>query len=141
MKINMKKTKVMFNGNATRETIHLGLEEIETVDEYVYLGQLITLANNNMNEVKRRTSAGWGPFSQYRDILKSKMPMYLKRKLYNQCIQPAMTYGNQTWVLNKRMQSKMQTTQRAIERAMIGVTRRDCKTNEWVREQTGLRDI
>jgi hypothetical protein len=141
MKINMKKTKVMFNGNATRETIHLGLEEIETVDEYVYLGQLITPANDSMNEVKRRISAGWGAFSKYRDILKSKMPMCLKRKLYNQCIQPAMTYGSQTWALNKRMQSKMQTTQRAMERAMIGVTMRDRKTNEWVREQTGLRDI
>ena len=92
MKINMKKTKVMFNGNATRKTIHLGLKEIETVDEYVYLGQLITPANDNMNEMKRRISAGWGAFSQYRDILKSKMPMCLKRKLYNQCIQPAMTW-------------------------------------------------
>jgi len=35
----------------------------------------------------------------------------------------------------------MQIMQRAMERAMIGVTRRDRKTNEWVREQTGLRDI
>ena len=51
LKINMKKTKVMFNGNATRETIHIGLEEIKTVDEYVYLGQLITSANDSMNEV------------------------------------------------------------------------------------------
>ena len=141
MKINMKKTKAMFNSNANRETIHLGLEEIEIVDEYVYLGQLITPANDNMDEVKRRTSAGWGAFSQYRDILKSKMPMCLKRKLYNQCIQPAMTYGSQTWALNKRMQGKMQTTQRAMERAMIGITRRDRKANEWVREQTGLQDI
>ena len=111
------------------------------MDEYVYLGQLITPANDNMDEVKRRTSAGWEAFSQYRDILKSKMPMCLKRKLYNQCIQPAMTYGSQTWALNKRMQGKMQTTQRAMERAMIGITRRDHKTNEWVREQTGLQDI
>jgi hypothetical protein len=141
MKINMKKTKAMFNNNANKEAIHLGLEKIETVDEYIYLGQLITPANDNIDEVKRRTSAGWGAFSQYRDILKSKMPMCLKRKLYNQCIQPAMTYGSQTWTLNKRMQSKMQTTQRAMERAMIGVTRRDRKTNEWVREQTGLQDI
>ena len=112
MKINVKKTKVMFNGNATRETIYLGLEEIETVNEHAYLGQLITPTNDSMNEVKRRTSAGWGIFSQY--ILKSKMPMCLKRKLYNQCIQPAMTYDSQTWALNKRMQSKMQTTQRAM---------------------------
>ena len=42
---------------------------------------------------KKRIAAGWGAFGQYRDILKSKMPLSLRRKVYNQCIQAAMTYG------------------------------------------------
>ena len=28
-----------------------------------------------------------------------------------------------------------------MERAMIGITRRDRRTNEWVRQQTGVHDI
>ena len=52
MKINMK-TKVMFNNIATRETIYLSLKDVESVDEYVYFGQLITLANDNIDKVKR----------------------------------------------------------------------------------------
>src|SRR5277367_4697255 len=74
-------------------------------------------------------------------IMKSKMPMCLKRKIYNQCIEAAMTYGCQTWAVTKRMQDRLSTTQRSVERAMIGITKRDRQTNKWVRQQTGLQDI
>ena len=52
-----------------------------------------------------------------------------------------MIYGCQTWVVTKRMQDRLKTTQRSMERAMIGVTKRDHRTNEWVRQQTGVQDI
>src|SRR5438552_13150505 len=39
------------------------------------------------------------------------------------------------------MQERLRTTQRSMERAMIGITKRDHKTNEWVRKQTGIQDI
>jgi hypothetical protein len=45
------------------------------------------------------------------------------------------------WAVTKRMQDRLKTTQRSMERAMIGITRRDRKTNEWVRQQTGVQDI
>ena len=141
MKINMKKTKVMFNNIATAVPVHIGTHEIERVHEYVYLGQLVTMTNDTSEEIKRRIAAGWSAFSKYRDLLVSKLPMCLKRKLYNQCILPAMTYGCQTWALTKRMEDRLRYTQRAMSRAMIGVTKRDHKTNEWVRLQTGLQSI
>ena len=52
-----------------------------------------------------------------------------------------MTYGCQTWAVTKRMQERLQATQRSMERAMIGITKRDRKTNVWVRNQTGIQDI
>ena len=133
MKINMKKTKVMFNEYANIILIHVGTQEVEKVNDYVYLGQLVTMKNDKSDEIKRRIAAGWGAFGQYREILKSKMPLSLKRKVYNQCIQAAMTYGCQTWAVTKRMQDRLKTTQRSMERAMIGITRRDHRTIEWVR--------
>jgi Reverse transcriptase (RNA-dependent DNA polymerase) len=141
MKMNMKKTKVMYNEYVNRKPVQIGTEEVEGVTEYVYLGQLVKMENDKTDEIRRRIAAGWGAFAKYRDILKSKMPMCLKRKVYNQCIQPAMIYGCQTWAVTKRMQDRLKTTQRSMERAMIGVTKRDHRTNEWVRQQTGVQDI
>ena len=97
------------------------------------------MENDKTDEIKRRISAGWATYSKYQDILKSKMPMCLKKKIYHQCIEPAMIYGCQTWAVTKRMQDKV--TQRSMERSMIGITKLDHKRNEWIRKQTGMRNI
>ncbi len=69
------------------------------------------------------------------------MPNCLKRKLYDQCVLTAMTYGSEIWTLDKEMERKLQTTQRSMERMMLGHTRRDHKTNKWIREQTKVKDV
>ena len=129
IRMNMKKTKVIFN-KFTRETVvRLNTTEIEKVEEYVYLGQLVMMQNDKIDEIKRRIVAGWIVFNKNRDIMQSKVPMCLKRKVYNQCVLTAITYGSQTWAITKRMQERLRTTQRSMERVMVGTTRRDRKTN------------
>ena len=130
MKMNMKKTKVMCNSYATARTIKIASAEVENVDDYVYLGQLVTMKSDKTDEIKRRIAAGWGAFSKYHYIMKRKKPMCLKRKIYNQCIQAAKTYGCQTWAVTKRMQDRLSTTQRSMERTMIRITKRDLQTNK-----------
>ena len=51
--------------------------------------------------------------------------MCLKRKVYNKCIVPAMTYGCETWRLTKRTENMLRTAQRTMESAMLGITIRD----------------
>ena len=82
MRINMKKTKVMFNDYAQKAVIHLGIDEVEPVESYVYLGQLVNMKSDKSDEIKRRIIAGWRAFGQNRDILQGNMPMRLKRKVY-----------------------------------------------------------
>ena len=137
----MKKTKVMFNIYAPKDNIKLGDLNIEEVQEYIYLGQKIMMANDRNNKIRRRIAAGWMAFDKYREIMKSNIPICLKRKVYHQCIEPAITYGCQTWAIIKRMQERLRTTQRSIERSMIGVTKRDHKTNKWIRQTSRVQDI
>src|SRR5271156_6020993 len=115
--------------------------KIDKVDEYVHLGQLVTMQNDKTDKIKRWIIAGWIAFNKNRDIMKSKLPMYLKRKVYNQCMLTAITYGCQTWAIAKRMQERLRITQRSMERAMVGITRRDRKSNIWLKQQTGVQDI
>ena len=107
----------------------------------MYLGQQINMTHNHMDEVKRRTRAGWCAFGKLNDIMRSKMPTCLKRKVFNQCVLPAMTYGAETWSLTKRMEQKLITAQHSMERCMLGFTKRDRKTVAWVRSQTEVTDI
>jgi hypothetical protein len=141
MKMNMKKTKVMFNKFTRQAEVQVNGISIEKVDEYVYLGQLVTMQSDKTDEIKRRIVAGWAAFNRSRDIMKSKMPVCLKRKVYNQCVLGAMTYRCQTLAITKRMQERLRITQRSMERSMVGITRRDRKTNVWLCQQSGVQDI
>jgi hypothetical protein len=141
LKMNMKKTKVMFNSHIVEGNIRMAGQTIEIVNEYTYLGQLITMSSDRTDEISRRIAAGWGAYTKYREIMKSKMPICLKRRVYNQCIQPAMVYGCQTWATTKKLLDRLRVTQRSMERSMIGVSKRDHMTNKWIRQVSGVQDI
>jgi hypothetical protein len=142
LRINMEKTKLLRNPYARHGNVKIGNTTIEEVGSYVYLGQTISLQNRDMSsEVSRRIQAGWRAFREHADILKGKIPMSLKRKLYHQCVLPAMTYGSESWTMTKAMEHKLHAAQRNMERSMLGITWADRMTNEWIRLQTKVKDI
>ena len=145
MKMNKKKTKVMCNthGKKTpRNGIKIENEAMEEVDEYVYLGQLLTTGNEINKEIDRRVTAGWQRFGQYSEFLRKKsIPLSLKRRIMDGVILPAMTYGAETWTLTNKKKDKLAVAQRSMERAMLNITRRDKWRNEHIREKTKVVDI
>ena len=125
LKMHKGKTKYMTNV-ATDEKIFIEDQEIEKVEEYKYLGQTLKLKDCSKEEVLKRIKAGWSCFGRHKEILCNKdIPMSLRRKVYNQCVLPTMTYGSETWSLTKYLETKLQTAQRAMERQMLHISLRD----------------
>ena len=141
LKMNKKKTKVMFNSLVQEERIEIQDEVLESVNEYIYLGQLVNSNTSFETEIKRRIRLGWSAFGRQNNILRSSLPLCLKRKVFNQCILPVMTYGSETWTLTKSLERKLVSAQRAMERIMLGVSLRDRKRATWIRDQTRVDDI
>ena len=52
-----------------------------------------------------------------------------------------MTYACETWATAKRMDNKLRVTQRAMERLMAGVTKKDHIRNTELRRKTKVEDI
>ena len=76
--------------------------------------------------MKRRIGQGWSAFCKLEMIMQAKnVPMKLKRKTFNECILPAMTYGYATWLLSNTQLEKLVTPQSKMEIIMVGVTLRD----------------
>ena len=67
--------------------------------------------------------------------------MCLKRKAFNQCIIPTLTYGCQTWTLTKELTQKMEICQRKMERKMLGIKLIEKTPNTEIREKTGVYDV
>ena len=141
LKMNLTKTKFMTNITDDRE-ITIGDTVIERVDSYVYLGHKLKLGiDNQTTEIKRRIGLGWAAFGKLRLIFKSKMNNSLKRKVFDSCVLPVLTYGAETLTLTKASENKLRVAQRAMERSMIGITLRDRQTNQWIRQQTRVVDV
>ena len=70
------------------------------VDQYKYLGQILATEDRTANETQLRIKAGWLVFGKYKEIFENKdLPINLKRKVFNQCILPTLTYVCLTWTL------------------------------------------
>ena len=65
----------------------------------------------------------------------------IRRRMYNQCVIPTMTYGAETWTTTKQLEQKLQVAQRAMERRMLNITIRDKVRNSEIRKQTQVKDI
>ena len=63
LSMNLSKTKVMLNENATTSTVAVDVNSIEKLDRYVYLGKTVTQATDLLPEIKRHIALGWAVFS------------------------------------------------------------------------------
>ena len=99
-----------------------------------------TRDKNQDKEVQRRITAGWTSFAKRRDIFKGNIGICSKRKAYNSCIFPAMTYGAETRTFTTHAKNKLAAAQTKTERNMLNITYRDRKTNICVREKKKVTD-
>ena len=65
------------------------------------------------------------------------MPLCLKKKIFDTVVLLAMTYGAETWSMTQQLRKKLEVAQRSMERAMLGITRREKIRNEVVRSNEG----
>ena len=118
------------------------MKRIEKVEEYKYLGQTLKMQDTTKEEVLTRIKAGWGLFGRYKEIFcDRKLPISLKKRVFDECILPTITYGYQTWTITKQIYNKLMTTQRAMERKMLGITLQDHVPNQIIREKTKVKAI
>lgn len=66
--------------------------------------------------------------------------MKFQSRMFSSCVLPVLTYGAQTWAFTKANFEKL-TTQRSIERRMVGTTLRERKKNALIRTQTKVTHL
>ena len=122
LSMNLSKTSVMLNENATTYTVAVDGNTIEKVDRYVYLGKTVTEAGDLLPEIKRSIALGCAAFSKVANIMKSrKASMKIKRKVHNEYVLPVMMYGTETWALKKAHMELLSVVQGKMEHIMGGV--------------------
>ncbi|PZC79931.1 hypothetical protein B5X24_HaOG215613 [Helicoverpa armigera] len=113
------------------------LKELREIDkEWIPKLKNEGITSSNRNSVNKMATIF------YKEIVKSKeISMSTKRKVFNTCILPVITYGCETWSLTKLHRQKLQRCQRAMERSMTGNRIQDRVRSSVIRERTNVVDI
>lgn len=132
MSINVMKTKAMVvtkSGN-NKCNLYLGRKEIEQVESFVYLGQLITSDGKNEKEILRRISIARCTFLQMSKSLCCRdIKLDTRQRILRCYIWPTLLYGAETWTISKTMIRKITAFEMWSYRKMLKIPWTEKVTN------------
>jgi hypothetical protein len=139
LKANIEKTKIMSNTNETLFTIDG--KNIEKVEDYKYLGSILSFNDRETKEIQARTAAAWRSFWSLGKFFQSDLPIYFKRRLMDSCILPILTYGCQCWNFTEKAMEKLAVEQRNMERKMMKIKKISHTRNTKMRKFSKITDV
>lgn len=144
MKINADKTKVMIIGRNDRKIeIKLRGKLIEQVETFKYLGININREGKEDAEINGRientTKLYYALSNSF--LRKKEISERTKMSVYNAIYRPILMYGSESWVMDRRTESKIQAMEMRYLRAVKGVTRKDKIRNEVIRQDLKVEPI
>ena len=143
LKVNVGKSKVMRcrrREDDTRLNVMLDGEVLEEVDQFKYLGSIISANGGVEADVSHRVSEGSKVLGAVNGVIRNRgLGMNVKKVLYEKVIVPTVTYGSELWGMKEKERKKLNVFEMRCLRSMCGVSRWDRIRNEVVRERTGVR--
>jgi hypothetical protein len=107
--LNVAKTKVMKLNAKSNNPIKVGNEDIEEVEKFTYLGSIVTPNGGTEEDVNARINKAKASFAQLNKIWSStQIRNKTKLKIFNTNVKSVLSYGSETWFLNKKLVNKLQ---------------------------------
>ncbi|XP_073943408.1 uncharacterized protein [Choristoneura fumiferana] len=109
--MNVKKTKVMVferDETVTDCNIVIGDEQIEQVNEFVYLGSKFTRDGKYESDIERRVNAGNMVNGALHSFMNSrKVSNKACLAVHGGVLVPTLMYGSESWVWQKKHESRI----------------------------------
>ena len=136
--VNVDKSKVMKvsrSENGQKLNIKMNGKALEQVQNFKYLGVIIS-ADGTMNaEIESRMTQGRKIMGAMKKVWKTRrMGLQPKVGMFEGIVEPTVLYGSETWTLNLTEKRRLEAVEMAGLRAIAGVNRMDRLSNARVRE-------
>jgi len=113
-------------------SVRINNSTFERVEEFKYLGTILTIQNSIREEIKSRLRSGNACYHSVQNLLSSRLlSRKLKMKIYRTIILPVVLCGCEAWSLTLREERKLRVFENVVLR--IFGPRRDEVTEEWRR--------
>ena len=121
LQINARKTKEMRLNTTSNDRLVADCIHIEQVDNFTYLGAVVSTADPTQKDIKNRLAKARSAFHRLRPIWKSKQyTRKTKLRIYNSNVKSILMYGSECWRVTK-------SDMRALSSFHHGCLRRICK--------------
>jgi hypothetical protein len=124
LEINEKKTKFMtvsrkpYNEN---QNVKTGTYNFEIVKDYTHLGRVLKNKNELRPEIEKRITNANRAYYALLPVLKNQLVLRAEKvKIYKTLIRPVVTYGAESWTLNKDIAKGLAVFERKILRRIFG---------------------
>ena len=134
LKINIKKTEVMFQPNSTmtmEEDINADETTLTHVKEFTYLGSIIASDGHIEAELQKRMSKASMSFGRFWERLwnNQNVSIRVKGKIYRAIMLSTLLYGAETWTVYRRHVKKLHAFMMRHLRSIMKIRWQDKVTN------------
>ena len=144
MTVNVSKTKVMVFERGDDETkcdVMIAGVKVEQVKEFVYLGSMFTSDGKCESDIERRVNAGNVVNGALHTFMNSqKVSKKARLAVHRGVLVPTLMYGSESWVWQKKHESRINAVEMRALRSMEGVTLKDKLRNSVIRERAGVKE-
>ena len=136
MRVSTSKSESMVLGWRVECTLRVGDEILPQVEEFKYLGVLFTIEGR----MERRIGAAPAVMRTLHGsvVVKRELSRKAKLSIYQSIYVPALTYGNELWVVNERTKSRVQVAEMSFLCRVAGLSLRDRVRSSVIREELGV---
>ena len=140
--INCKKTKTMSVCRSTKINLALDGKPIEEVQDFIYLGSIMSKNGGTDADVRRRIGLATMTFQKMRKIWATKsVNLTTKIRLYRSCVVPIATYASETWRATKMITHRLNVFNQKCLRKILGIRFSDHIRNEEVLKRSEVQTI
>jgi len=139
--MNLNKTKYLCIGQ-THSNLKLDKSsEIESCQEYKYLGVIFDTSGTDDKEISSRIIQARKCIARLNGILWSKdIRKERKLNIYNALIKNSFLYGSETWRLTENNKRQVKATEMDALRRSSRISRKERIRNVTIRQQIGLEE-
>ena len=144
LRMSNKKTKVMSlcQTEESQSQINIGMEAVEDVDSFVYLGSTLAVNGGTDDDVRRRIGKAAAVFRRLASIWRSsKISEKIKLRLYKSIVLPTALYACETWRITSAISKRLNAFHQRCLRRVLKVTYLDRITNHEVLRRSNSRGM
>src|SRR3989441_6475972 len=117
-------------------------EELEVVDKFCYLGDVIGKGGSAEEASRARVRCAWGKFRDLRRLLTARgASLRVKGMIYRACVQRVLVYGSETWPMKLVDMQRLVRTENSKVRWMSGVSLKDRRKTKDLRKGLGIESM